>query len=99
MFNWLQNNERNFKADRGDWRADSTNTCNQPVKKIIEKCLESGLLRNFKGTIKIKGKVKKLLKSVSTCPILGLLNQIIIFREMTTGERVPLKRSNKWAEL
>ncbi len=24
----------NFKADRGDWRADSANTCHHPVKKI-----------------------------------------------------------------
>ncbi len=40
-----------------------------------------------------------MLKSVSTCPILGLLNQRTIFREIHTGERVPLKRCNKWEEL
>jgi hypothetical protein len=56
------------------WNASSVNTIPVPVKGELE-CVwcSTGMLQNFKGSLKIKGRVKFFKISGVTCPSQGLL--------------------------
>jgi uncharacterized protein YjaZ len=54
------------------WNASSVNTIHVPVKMRNE-CVWCSMLKNFKGTLKIKGRVEIFLVSGVTCPSKRLL--------------------------